>query len=101
MADTPDVSTIVNMILENPSLVAQIAAMAKGADGEASSAPSEKDEDVAVPTVGPARDPRAERRLHRSQLASAMKPYLSKERAQAIDTMMSIADILELTRGKS
>lgn len=98
MADTPDISSVVNMILENPELVAKISAMAKGmGSGEA---PPEEKEEAAPISASPISDSTNEKRIHRAKLASAMKPYLSRERAQAIDTMMSIADILELTRGR-
>jgi hypothetical protein len=98
MADTPDISSVVIMILENPDLVAKIYAMARG-DG----APKEEAEDMTASapiSATPKAELTSERRIHRAKLASAMKPYLSKERAQAIDTMMSIADILEMTRGR-
>lgn len=98
MADTPDISSIVSMILENPELVAKISAMAKGV-GAGDTPPEEKEETAPI-SAQPISDLAGERRIHRAKLASAMKPYLSKERAQAIDTMMSIADILELTRGR-
>lgn len=99
MQDTPDISSVVNMILQNPELIAKISAMAKG-DG------AREDKPESVESVAPAPpehtgDAIGEKRLHRAKLASAMKPYLSKERAQAIDTMLGIADILELTRGRS
>ena len=99
MADAPDLSTVVNMIMENPELVAKIAAMAKGKDEtpEISEPATEASAPVSIAAESGGND----RRIHRARLASAMKPYLSPERAQAIDTMMSIADILELSRRKS
>ena len=98
MADMPDLSRIVGMIMENPGLVNEIAAMAKNA--EAAPEAPEEPKPQAAPTPR-AEGTESERRVHRSRLASAMKPYLSKERARAIDTMMSIADILDMTRGRS
>ena len=98
MANTPDISTVVNMILENPELVAKISAMAKGEQSTQETEP--KDEASTSASAPPSPDLLNEKRIHRAKLASAMKPYLSKERAQAIDTMMSIADILEMTRGR-
>ena len=98
MADTPDISSIVNMILDNPDLVARISAMAKGES--APEAPIESAEKIEAAPASAVTESMTDKRIHRAKLASAMKPYLSKERAQAIDTMMSIADILELTRGR-
>ena len=98
MADTPDISSVVNMILENPDLVAKISAIAKGEGTPKEAAEDVSEAAAATPTAKT--EIANERRIHRAKLASAMKPYLSKERAQAIDTMLSIADILELTRGR-
>lgn len=99
MADTPDIGSIVSMIMNNPELVAQISAMAKG-EAAAESAAESSGEAATEVTGAPVTSMASEKRIHRARLASAMKPYLSKERAQAIDTMMSIADILEMTRGR-
>lgn len=99
MADTPDIGSIVNMIMGNPELVEKIAGMARGARSE-DAEPQASEVEAAVAEEANPTTSTNERRLHRARLAGAMKPYLSKERAQAIDAMLSIADILELTRGK-
>ncbi len=102
MADTPDIAKIVSLIMENPSLVAEIADMAKGAarnDGEGEEVKEVADESV-QPVSAPTISRDEPKRVHRMRLAAAMKPYLSAERAQAIDAMMSIVDILEVVRGK-
>ena len=36
----------------------------------------------------------------RSELLSALKPFLSNERAKAIDSMITIADILEVMKAR-
>lgn len=97
MADTPDLSRVINMIMENPSLVAQISAMANGIseDKPPEDAPSE----TATPVIAEAQAPERHG-SNRARLLSAMKPYLSKERGRAIDTMISIAEILEISRGR-
>ena len=95
MADTPDLAKIVNMIMENPSLVSQISAMAKGSEETKSEDASEVHAESA-PTSAEAVEP--SRSANRARLLGAMKPYLSKERARAIDTMISIAEILEISR---
>lgn len=99
MSDTPDISKIVSMIMEKPELIAEISGMLKSSDTESEKADSTPTADVAVKvdTEMPRED---SRRVHRMKLAQAMKPYLSSERAQAIDAMMSIVDILELTWGR-
>lgn len=100
MADTPDIGSVVSMIMENPELIAQISEMARRREPSEGADPPEATEAV---TASPSESPVSEastRRIHRTKLANAMKPYLSPERAQAIDAMMSIADILEITRGR-
>ena len=99
MADTPDLARIVNMIMENPSLVAEISAMAKSAsEGESTESKEPKAES---PTPTASEVSATSKSANRARLLGAMKPYLSKERAQAIDTMIGIAEILEISRRRS
>ena len=94
MSDAPDLSKIVNLIMENPSLIAEISALAKkDAESEGESVAPES-----VPSAAPP-SPEGTRRIHRSRLIGAMKPYLSEERQRAVDTMMTIVDILDAQRG--
>lgn len=110
MADTPDLSKIVGLIMENPDLIARIQGLAKGettasaddvketahASGgvntEASATIEEKTVATSTDYYGP--------RERRSKLLYAMKPYLSTERAKAIDSMLSVAEILDMMRSK-
>ena len=99
MADTPDLARIVNMIMENPSLVAEISAMAKGAtEGEPTAG---KEDKAGSPAPETSEVTATSKSTNRARLLGAMKPYLSKERAQAIDTMISIAEILEISRRRT
>ena len=97
MADTPDLSKVINMIMENPSLVAQISAMANNMTEDKPK--DEHSDENAVPVIAEAEKPQR-RSSNRARLLGAMKPYLSEERGRAIDTMISIAEILEISRGK-
>ena len=122
--EAPDLSRIVNLILSNPKLIEEISALVKsdgtggapdteptavvGAsalppDGAAEvSAHVQGEEpvgaaestasDTAVPTA-------AGVKLHRetrSHLLSALKPYLSDNRRKAVDSMLQIADLLDV-----
>ena len=95
-----DLSKIVSTILENPSLVAQISAIAeksnvKAEEEKESETTSVQDTSVEeAPTVRRGKDER------RTQLLAAMKPYLSEERSRTIDTMLSIVSVLGAVRGK-
>ena len=97
---TPDLSRIVNLIMENPRLIEEISALAKG-DGEIKSPDADEKTELPSPTVAEATygvgTPSRERR---TELLSALKPYLSSERQRAIDSMISIADILDTVRRK-
>lgn len=100
MQDTPDLSKIVNLIMQNPSLIAEISALAKQ-DTE-SSEPSKEVADVDATTEyekeAVTANATVHSRSHRHELLSALKPYLSENRRQAVDSMMSISDILDMMR---
>lgn len=98
--ESMDIGKIVGIIMENPQIIEQISALAKQSDApkvtEEAVAPPQEDtkpvQTVSVPqTVG---------RGERARLLGALKPYVSSERAKAIDSMMSIADILEMMRSR-
>ena len=92
----PDVSRIVSLIMENPKLIEEISALAKS-DGVKGDAPVQKEEtptEVQEASVSIAPKPQG-RSAPRAQLLCALKPYISKERAGAIDSMISISEILD------
>ena len=51
---------------------------------------------ASVPNI--ASIPENPRRNKRTQLLGALKPYLSGERAKAIDSMISVVEIIELMK---
>lgn len=102
-----DVAKIINLIMENPKLIEEISNLAKGKDEyessdsteisapqspESEAPPPEEISTVAPPTY------KADTRGHRNMLLTAFKPYVSKERARAIDSMISIVDILDMMK---
>ena len=96
MQQTPDLSSIVNLIMQNPSLIEQISALAKQGSNEVAehveepTAPAVEEAAVAEQTVAPAA------KMHRRELLNAMKPYLSENRRVAIDSMSSIMDVIDV-----
>lgn len=92
-----DLSKIVGLIMENPSLIAEIKALAEKEGGDAPKPDGPKEEPKAViasnETAAP---PRSKRR----ELLSALKPYLSDERCKAVDQMISLGEILDMMRNK-
>lgn len=102
MSDMPDLSKIVNLIMENPSLIAEISALAKKNDEstqETEPVP-EQNASEAIASVSASTPPIISRSDKRQRLLSAMKPYLKDERSRAIDSMLSIAEILDMIRSK-
>ena len=101
-----DLGKIVNLIMQNPELIEQIKKL--GDKGENT---AEASTDDTVGGEGVASDTKEElpasvstdrtgERSRRRELLCALKPYVSEERGRAIDSMMSIADILDVMRSK-
>ena len=97
-----DLSRIVSLIMENPTLVEQIKELSRGAkESDTSESHEEAPPDIAdaasrqIPISVP-----QERgsQSKRKELFSALKPYLSEGRGRAIETMMSIVDILDMMK---
>ncbi|MBQ9084523.1 MAG: hypothetical protein IJY24_02595 [Clostridia bacterium] len=95
MSDSPDISKVVSMLMQNPEIIASIGAMlSKGKTDEPSK--EEPKEDVEI-SVTPS-EPNVRRKSNRAALLGALKPYLRESRAGAIDSMISILDVLEIMR---
>ena len=102
-----DLSKVIGLIMENPALIEQISNLAKQATVEKktdeqsepmeeASLPKEPEEPKTEPTYSPI----INHRNNRAQLLGALKPYVSKERAKAIDSMISIVDILDMMKAR-
>lgn len=99
MQDTQDLSTIVSLIMQNPSLIEQISALAKQ---KAVPEPVAEEEQSPQKEELPATEASAVpiMRSHRHELLNAMKPYLSENRRTAIDSMASILDVIDVMMKK-
>ena len=101
-----DLSRVVSLIMENPGLIEQISNLAKQKSDDSpiteeipeivAENKGEEAESVASQPLSPPPNGRT----NRAQLLGALKPYVSKERAKAIDSMISIADILDMMRAR-
>lgn len=97
---TPDISRVISVIMENPDILEKISALIKNDTAEQSPKSAISDaKDTAVPTYTEISEG-APRHSRRQQLLGALKPYVRRERAQAIDSVIAIADILDMMRGK-
>ncbi len=105
MDSTPDISKVVNLIMENPELIASIKSIlgkekaeAAESNDESEAAEKEAKEAEVIATVAEP-EPKTDTRGRRNALLRALKPYVSGERAKAIDTMMSLADVMDIIKG--
>ena len=100
MQEAPDLSKIVSVIMQNPTLISEIASLMKTNEAEevkeALAETSQKDESTEPASVSPKREAPTHNRQRRKELLNAMKPYLSEQRRGAIDSMASILDILDV-----
>ena len=99
-----DLSKVIGLIMENPQLIEQISKLAKQ-NGEYVTEPTSTENQqtevkTSVEQSIPTYAPRNSSKESRTQLLSALKPYVSQERAKAIDSMISIADILDMMKAR-
>ena len=106
--DSLDIGKVVGLIMENPQLIEQISNLAKQKNESPAPPQSIKKADEQTDTIeqatqasiSPTYQAPLSNRGNRAQLLGALKPYVSEERAKAIDSMISIADILEMMRSR-
>ena len=93
-----DLSRLVSLIMENPKLISEISGLMRDKPGaEEKSAPA-----IDVPEkTDILRDmPEPTERERRSALLCALKPYVSAKRVQAIDSMITITEMIELMKAR-
>ena len=92
-----DVGKVISVLMENPSLIAEISNLVKK---EEPSEPTETTTEVKPEISAPASVSIPSAKSNRTQLLGALKPYLSEPRARAIDSMMTIADIIDMMKAR-
>ena len=109
MATTPDLSKIVELIMQNPELISTISSLVSKSS-ESKEEPEAAPEDNLAPPSGAIEATEStetsvqpggtegSKRYQRKELLGALKPYLSENRRAAIDSMISISDILSVMR---
>ena len=97
MSETPDLGKIVSLIMENPDLIARIQGLAKGEETKEEPKPKKAEAEVTAP-IEVSRPATIDTKEKRNRLLSAMKPYLSSERSKAIDSVMSMVEILDMMK---
>ena len=105
MSSTPDIAKVVNLIMENPKLIEEISSMVNKSETTQGESPgsAEKEETKESSEANDNSDTsskdNSQSHKNRSQLLAALKPYVSKQRAQAIDSMITIVNILDTMKG--
>ena len=104
---SPDLSRIVSLIMQNPDLIRQIENLAKQNTEEISGetengtaiAPAEEPTAQASPASAPAMVHSVDKREKRTHLLSALRPYVSEKRGKTIDTLLGAMDLWDLVSG--
>ena len=95
----PDLNSIIELIMKNPQLIEQIQALAKKTEDEPNEITeiNEAEEAVKTEDVRPVQAINV-RSKRRGELLRAIAPYISENRRRAVESFMSIADILDAVR---
>lgn len=100
-----DLSRIISVIMENPTLIEEIRKTLSDSESKSKKAePEESEGEKAVEKSGGKEETESAAKVtsprptgaksRRNSLLLAMRPYLSEERGRAIETMISVADVL-------
>ena len=109
-----DISKIIGIIMENPEIIEKIKSLAGGSEGseateEVSALSNEStqkalaeatENDAEKVTEASIAKPTVNTKKRRHDLLCAIKPYVSKERGRAIDTMLSVIDVLDIMKAR-
>ena len=101
MADT-DISRVVSLIMENPKLIEEIKGLVERDSGAESQVAEKAPEPIPERREAPIEisSPELRHKKRRQDLLSALKPYISDERRKAVESFVTIADILDMMREK-
>ena len=105
MADSlPDISGIIRLIMENPKLIEEVKKTVNGEKADADVPPSNA-EAYLPPEKGEVQATHSspvsvgdEKSRSRRELLYALKPYLSEKICRAIDSMLSVAEVLTVLK---
>ena len=103
MGENQDISKIIGIIMENPDIIAKIKELAAdSSEKDGSASVNSQVTEEAAPVVNPTSDENSYSKLQskkrRRELLSALKPYVKNERAKAIDTMLSVIDVIDVMK---
>ena len=89
--------------MENPDIIAKIKELAAdSSEKDGSASVNSQVTEEAAPVVNPTSDENSYSKLQskkrRRELLTALKPYVKSERAKAIDTMLSVIDVIDVMK---
>ena len=100
MDNNLDLSSLVTLIMQNPDIIAKVAALAKQNTVESAPAESTMSEQQSPPPPEvPSESDSESKRKNRQRLFSALRPYLSSERAKtlsSVEAMVAIIDSMKI-----
>lgn len=105
MSDTggfPDLTGLLARVTENPQAISMLSSLlggsvaSKPSQKEEKEEPPQKEECDAIPVIAPPKRHTKGRQEDRRRLLIALKPFLSKERCQALDTLLIVLDAISL-----
>ena len=100
MAET-DISRVISLIMENPKLIEEIKGLVDKDNSAAAQTPiNTVEEQKPVEAVVPISSDTARPKKRRQDLLMALKPYISDERRKAVESFVTIAEILDMMREK-
>ena len=98
MSGGTDISKIISLIMENPELIEKIKALRDQSEkSEKEETAKIKEEETAAVSADPLHTGTDKKR--RDTLLCALKPYVSPNRAKAIDSMLNAIEVFNLIRG--
>ena len=101
MAEMPDVQKVINVIMENPALISEISELMSKKEESRTEKPVIEEAREEPPVEASVSEPSfVGESGRRNKLLYAMKPYLSKERQRAMDTVIGVLDVLHTVRGR-
>ena len=107
MENSMDLSSVVSLIMKHPELIEQIAALAKGEEASASGGASVDGPVPTEPTTstafsqgktlegGEGGTREVSKSENRKRLFSAIRPFLSEERARTLSSVEAVVSILD------
>ena len=103
-----DISKMMGLIMENPEIIEKIKSLMKEkqsdeTDGQTQKSESIKPKEEPVSATSERTDDTYKKqssKKRRNELLSALKPYVSSERSRAIDTMLSVIEVIDIMKEK-